>query len=325
MRYWWVNQNQTARQEWAGGYLWSPKRKANGARNPFYEFMREVAPGDLILAFADTCIRRVGIAQSYAYECPKPPEFGAAGPTWDKIGWKVDVRYVETVQPLRPADHMAELAPLLPSRYAPLRANGHGLQSVYLTTIPEPLMDAFARLLGPPLGDLMGERNLTETVADAGSGFWQWETHLEELVHHDDTITDTEREQVILARRGQGRFKQNVRQVESRCRVTGVERLEHLRASHIKPWRLSDNDERLDGENGFLLTPTIDHLFDRGFISFENNGRLVVSPAAHRSSLERMGLVEAGSINVGTFTEGQRRRLDFHRENVFLQARVLQR
>jgi hypothetical protein len=45
MRYWWVNQNQTFRQEFAGGYLWSPKRNANDVRNPFYETMREVSPG----------------------------------------------------------------------------------------------------------------------------------------------------------------------------------------------------------------------------------------------------------------------------------------
>lgn len=48
MRYWWVNQNQTYRHEIDGGYLWSPKRKTNEQRNPFYESMREVAPGDVI-------------------------------------------------------------------------------------------------------------------------------------------------------------------------------------------------------------------------------------------------------------------------------------
>jgi hypothetical protein len=53
MRYWWVNQNQTYRHEVQGGYLWSPKRNANGAPNPFYESMREVAPGDLIFSFMD--------------------------------------------------------------------------------------------------------------------------------------------------------------------------------------------------------------------------------------------------------------------------------
>ena len=79
MRYWWVNQNQTYRHELGGGYLWSPKRNANGARNPFYESMREVAPGDLVFSFVDTRIAAIGIAESYCYESPKPEEFGGAG------------------------------------------------------------------------------------------------------------------------------------------------------------------------------------------------------------------------------------------------------
>jgi hypothetical protein len=66
MRFWWVNQNQTFAQETAGGYLWSPKRSKNGARNPFYEFMREVAPGDLVLSFEGAHIRAIGVARSYA-------------------------------------------------------------------------------------------------------------------------------------------------------------------------------------------------------------------------------------------------------------------
>lgn len=63
MRYWWVNQNQTYRHEIGGGYLWSPKRKANEQRNPFYESMREVAPGDVIFSFFDTRISALGIAK----------------------------------------------------------------------------------------------------------------------------------------------------------------------------------------------------------------------------------------------------------------------
>lgn len=121
MRYWWVNQNQTYEQETRGGYLWSPKRKANDHYNPFYEFMREVAPGDVIFSFQGTYIRAIGIAQSYCYECPKPAEFGAAGPNWSAIGWKIDVRYTEVQSPVRPADHMQRLAPLLSDHYAPLR------------------------------------------------------------------------------------------------------------------------------------------------------------------------------------------------------------
>ena len=118
LRYWWVNQNQTYRHEVAGGYLWSPKRKANGHINPFYEFMREVAPGDLIFSFADTYIRAIGIAKSHCYECPKPLEFGSVGMNWEQVGWKVDVEYRSVTDPIRPVDHMATLRPLLPDRYS---------------------------------------------------------------------------------------------------------------------------------------------------------------------------------------------------------------
>jgi putative restriction endonuclease len=124
----------------------------------------------------------------------------------------------------------------------------------------------------------------------------------------------------IPARRGQGLFKQRVMLIERRCRVTGVDNPIHLFASHCKPWRNSTNEERLNGENGLLLTPSIDHLFDRGFIGFEDSGRLIVSPVAHRPSLERMGIDTRGAVNVGEFTEGQRRYLEFHRNSVLLRA-----
>ncbi len=126
MRYWWVNQNQTYRQEVEGGYLWSPKRKAGGAKNHFYETMREVAPGDLVFSFCDTRIKAIGIARSVAYTAPKPPEFGKAGENWDVEGWQVDVGYVELKSPYRPADAMDLIRPLLPPRYAPLQANDAG-------------------------------------------------------------------------------------------------------------------------------------------------------------------------------------------------------
>jgi len=92
-------------------------------------------------------------------------------------------------------------------------------------------------------------------------------------------------------------------------------------ASHTKPWRDSTNDERLDGENGLLLTPTIDHLFDKGFISFEDNGLLIASPVADRASLVKMGIDPKGKTNVGVFSEGQRRFLEYHRENVLRMSR----
>ena len=322
MRYWWVNQNQTYRQEVSGGYLWSPKRKANNALNPFYEFMRELAPGDFILSFQGTYIRCIGIAQSYCYESPKPTEFGPIGTNWGAIGWKVDVRYLPLTNQIRPKDHINILRRYLPVRYSPLQPNGNGQQSAYLTEIPSTLMEVFAGLIGAEVRELMTLSQQHEEIPRYGADPLAWEERLESLLREDPAIPETGREQLVMARRGQGRFKENVRLIETRCRITAVDRLEHLRASHIKPWRHAGHEERLDGENGLLLTPSIDHLFDRGFISFEDSGRLIISPSADRPSLQRMGVAVDQPVNVGRFSEGQRRFLDFHRSDVFLEAQT---
>jgi hypothetical protein len=108
--------------------------------------------------------------------------------------------------------------------------------------------------------------------------------------------------------------------IEQRCRITGVTNPVHLIASHCKPWRDSNNQERLNGENGLLLTPSIDHLFDRGFIGFEGNGNVIISPVAHRPSLERMGIEVRDTLNVGPFTVAQRHFLEYHRDMVLLKA-----
>ena len=318
MRYWWVNQNQTYRHEVQGGYLWSPKRNANGARNPFYESMREVAPADLIFSFVDTRIFAVGIAQSYCWESPKPLEFGNAGQNWENIGWKVKVNFTELANKVRPKDHIEILRSLLPERYSPLQPNGNGLQSVYLTEVPARLAEVLIGLIGQEVAPIaLAARNVKPVSAD---DLDFWERKLEQELFNDSTVRETERLAIIRARNGQGLFKERVSKIESRCRLTGVENPVHLVASHCKPWRDSTNEERLNGENGLLLTPSIDHLFDRGFIGFEDSGKLIISPVAHRPSLQRMGIDTMKVVNVGGFTGGQKQFLDFHRNAVLLQS-----
>jgi hypothetical protein len=285
--------------------------------------MREVAPGDVVFSFADTYIKAIGIAASHAYEAPKPREFGQTGAYWDNIGWRVDVRFTELHGPLKPAEHMAQLGPRLPDRYAPLQQNGGGLQGVYLTQLPDDFAVTLADLIGREARTIIEMRRVMDrSDASVAIGLVEWETHEMEQVISDQTIPETTRQAVVMARRGQGLFKQNVQRIESYCRVTQVDQIEHLRASHCKPWRDASNVERLDGENGLLLTPDVDHLFDRGFISFEDNGTVLVSPVVHRESLHRMGLDDALRRNVGGFSEGQRSYLSFHRESVFLESRI---
>lgn len=324
MRYWWVNQNQTYRHELAGGYLWSPKRNANGARNPFYETMREVSPGDIVLSFVDTRLAAIGVAQSFCWESPKPLEFGLAGQNWENVGWKVRVHFTELINRVRPKDHMDVLQPLLPAKYSPLQPSGNGLQSVYLAELPETLAEVLAGLIGAEaqmvIRGVAMDRADDAAAPPVGDDLDYWEHRLEQRVIADPSIPETDRVAIVRARRGQGLFKDRVLEIERRCRITGVDNLTHLVASHCKPWRDANNEERLNGENGLLLTPSIDHLFDRGFIGFEDTGRLIISPVAHKTSLRRMGVDTDGVVNVGGFTSGQRAFLDYHRTSVLLKA-----
>jgi predicted restriction endonuclease len=71
--------------------------------------------------------------------------------------------------------------------------------------------------------------------------------------------------------------------LEAGCRLTGVTDRRFLRAIHIKPWSRSDSREKLDGNNGLLIAPHIDHLFDKGFISFEDDGSVMTSKSLTQS------------------------------------------
>jgi|LauGreDrversion2_5_1035112.scaffolds.fasta_scaffold00643_3 hypothetical protein len=318
MRYWWVNQNQTYKHEVGGGYLWSPKRNSNGARNPFYESMREVSPGDLIFSFKDTRILAIGIAQSYCWENPKPIEFGNSGQNWENIGWKVKVNFTEIKNAIRPKEHMTVLGPYLPDKYSPLQPNGNGLQSLYLTELPIPFAEVLIGLIGHEASSLSSAAEVVVPALADDLEFW--ESKMESDIVSDTSVIETEKLSIVKARVGQGVFRERVSLIEKKCRITGVDNPVHLIASHCKPWRDSNNQERLDGENGLLLTPSIDHLFDRGFIGFENNGRLIISPVAHRPSLQLMGIDTAQTVNVGNFSSGQQKFLEFHRKSVFLES-----
>ena len=194
----------------------------------------------------------------------------------------------------------------------------------YLTELPQDFVEVLSGLIGEEARSFIAAAAAGAVVEDGrfvtADDLDVWERRLEDQVETDPSVKETDREAIIRARRGQGLFKQRVMRIETRCRITRVDNLSHLLASHCKPWRDSSNEERLNGENGLLLTPSIDHLFDRGFIGFEDSGDLIISPVAHKPFLQRMGVETERLINVGTFTYGQRRFLDFHRNAVLLRV-----
>jgi len=289
-----------------GGYLWSPKRRADGGRNYFYETMEQVRPGDIVFSFADTYIKAIGIVQREAETTPKP-DFQSAGSNWSNTGWFVEVEFAELPNPIKPKDYMEQIRPLLAEKYAPLQANGNGLQGIYLTEISLEFGELLTLLSNANLPSI--EQELAPTF-DSDS---EYEINLEIEARHLEG--DLEKIQVTKSRRGQGIFKSNVRLIENHCRITGVTSIKHLRASHIKPWAASNNEEKLDGSNGLLLSPHVDHLFDRGFISFKDSGDLLISGKLNPIVLDKWSI--APYQNVGGFIDSQKSYLEYHRDLIF--------
>jgi hypothetical protein len=123
MAFWWVNHKQTRDHEVRGGYLWSPMRNANGARNQTYENMRMARPGDIVFSYANGRIGAIGRVTVAATACPKPDEFGNVGNYWSDDGWMVEVDFRPAPRPLHPPQAIDLIGPLLPTRYSPIQQN----------------------------------------------------------------------------------------------------------------------------------------------------------------------------------------------------------
>lgn len=312
MHYWWVNHRKTYKQEIGGGYIWSPKKNANGHRNQFYENMKSALVGDIVFSYANGKISDVGIVQEKAISCPKPKELQDFDKEpWCDDGWKVTVLWRSFLKPFLPSEHRDTLDPLLPKKYSPWSAKTKGgNQGAYLAKISPELgqliLNTQPKILFEALQNLISDSQFNVEEAQI------------EAIKQDSSLDETERATQILARRGQGHFCKNVQAIEAGCRLTGITDSRHLIASHIKPWRdCASSDERLDGHNGFLLSPNADHLFDKGYISFSDDGDILISSEMDTQNLALLGCGSHQRVWGKAFTPKQKEYLAYHRENIF--------
>jgi hypothetical protein len=161
------------------------------------------------------------------------------------------------------------------------------------------------------------------------------ETHLEQLASlpsapHPEQIAEssiaptqpistapatTTAEVLVEARIGQDRFRANLERAwDAACAVTGCRISEILRASHIKPWEVATDSERLDPENGLLLSAHLDALFDSGLISFANDGRMILSDQI--GNRDRLNFRLPQSLRAKP-SVSQARFLSYHRRHIF--------
>jgi predicted restriction endonuclease len=136
-----------------------------------------------------------------------------------------------------------------------------------------------------------------------------------EKVSKDDSVSETEKESLIKSRLGQGAFRKDLVEYWQGCAVTSYQSSKLLVASHIKPWRSSDNKERMDKYNGLLLIPNLDKAFDQGFMSFKKNGAVLISELLHKPIL--LGIKSDFKIKI---SEQHQEYLEYHRDIVFVEA-----
>ena len=131
--------------------------------------------------------------------------------------------------------------------------------------------------------------------------------------------TNTEKKGLVTSRVGQGAYRKSIiHRWEYKCAVTGFNKLDILIASHIVPWSDSTDNERLDVDNGLLLSPTYDALFDRNLISFENDGKIILSNAIDNNAYKKIGIT--GKERISNLSINNHSYLDRHR--IILNTRV---
>jgi hypothetical protein len=128
----------------------------------------------------------------------------------------------------------------------------------------------------------------------------------------DQQLTSTEKTTLINTRLGQGLFRKKLISQWGACAITGYRDTRFLVASHIKPWSKSENQERLDPFNGLLLLPNLDKVFDLGYISFEDSGRIWVSEELENAHV--LGIHTRLSVKLEEKHKGY---LAYHRDTVF--------
>ncbi len=161
------------------------------------------------------------------------------------------------------------------------------------------------------------------TLIDAHSFVWILERQYKEALKKgtyrkpkEFEIKEKDKETIIKARIGQGRYRELLKQKWNNTEsISDYANPDFMRASHIKPWKNCDNKECIDPENGLLLKPDNDFLFDQGYISFNDDGRIIISKMLSKQDIQEFHLSE--EIRIKQVTPKMKDYLNYHREKIF--------
>ena len=266
--YYWVNQGKTFKEEHKGGYLWAPKKDSRGKTPYHWNTMNNLKHNDVVFNYAKGFIIGYCSVVSEPYDAPKPKEFDV-DVDWEDDGVMVDVNYVAFNETISIETFYNECKNILPEKYSPvnytsdLRAN-----QGYLYELSSPIGESILKLANEEL--FLRDIKVSE---------------------EREIVGETTKESTVKARLGQAEFRRKLlHRWKNRCAVTGCGLTSILIASHIVPWRDATDKERWDIDNGLPLAPTYDALFDKHLISFDANGRIIISSDLDKQDLKAIGL-----------------------------------
>lgn len=155
------------------------------------------------------------------------------------------------------------------------------------------------------------------SLLDAHSFAWMISRTIDDNVLSENDrkyleLSAKQREAVVQARIGQGYFRDELFKYWGVCSITGCQERSLLRASHIKPWSKCDLKEAIDPFNGLLLSPTFDAAFDAALITFDDAGKILISPSLRDSDAKALGIFT--SLRLKQIDRRHQHYLHYHRD-----------
>ncbi|CAI1935865.1 Uncharacterised protein [Serratia fonticola] len=256
MSFFWVNIGSSYKEVKEQNFLWAPQygMNKNGQKfsNASWEAVKGVKAGDVIFCNKDREIVYVATATADAEPAPRP--LSRSFDKWEREGTRVDVELTVLEHPI----DVSQFSEIFMSSYnessrpSVFAENGSCTQT-YMCEIPEIAAKMIASFIGENISIDFNKE--TAKVKEA---------------------TGSTKETIIQARVGHGPYREKLfKKWGGKCAVTGIALESILTASHIVSWSISNDKEKVDPYNGLPLIPNLDRLFDRGMISFDDNGHLL--------------------------------------------------
>lgn len=295
--YYWVNQGKTYKEEKEGGYLWAPVKNSKGNSFFHWDNMTKLKPNDIVFNYRKGFIVGYCEIKTKNFLAPQPEEFNV-DVEWENEGYMIDAEYVLFSEPIDIKTAYRVINQYLPEKYSPINISGierkiKANQGYLYEFSPKAAQELFK----------LANINLIDNykVLEDGATY--------------GLPKETSKQNLTTLRVGQGEFRQRIlRKWNYKCAVNGTTIKEILIASHIVPWREASNKERLDVDNGLLLSPTYDALFDKYLISFDNEGKIILSKSMDKKDFYKLGVI--GEEKIDNLSAGNKKYLERHRKKI---------